>query len=189
VGVGFGLQNIVSNFVSGLILLFERPIKAGDWIVVQSGEGYVKRIGVRATEIETFDRASILVPNSELVSSTVKNWFHGNSLGRLELDVGVSYSSDPDKVRDLLIQCASEHGSIMSHPAPEVTFSDFADSALVFRLRAYLKNYDKAYRVRSELRFAIFAALSRAGIVIPFPQRDVHISTEPVEPPPSSGSE
>ncbi len=177
VGIGFGLQNIVNNFVSGLILLFERPVKAGDWIVVQSGSGYVKRIGVRATEIQTPDRASIIVPNSELVSSSVENWSHGDRLGRIFVSVGVAYGSDPNLVRDLLLQCANDHASVLSSPPADVLFSDFGDSSLNFVLRAYLRDYNNhAFTtVKSEVRYSIFAAFQKAGIVIPFPQRDLHV--------------
>jgi small-conductance mechanosensitive channel len=171
----------VNNFVSGLILLFERPINTGDWIVVQSGEGYVKHIGVRATEIETFDRASIIVPNSEFVSSSVQNWFHRNRLGRVRVAVGVAYGSDPEQVRSILLDCAKQSPSVIPHPAPEVVWTEFADSSINFELRAYLKDYDHAARKRSELRFAIFKALKDGGVVIPFPQRDVHMMGKPAE--------
>jgi len=178
VGIGFGLQSIVNNFVSGLILLFERPIKMGDWVVVPSGQGYVKHIGARATEIETFDRASILIPNSELVSSAVQNWFYKGRLGRVRVDVGVSYGSDPEQVREILLDCAKQHPSVSSYPAPSVLWTEFGDSSLDFELRAYVRNYENAYHVRSDLRFAIFKAFKDAGVQIPFPQRDLHIRSE-----------
>jgi potassium efflux system protein len=175
VGIGFGLQSIVSNFVSGLILLFERPIKVGDWVVVPSGEGYVKNIGARATEIQTFDRASILIPNSELVTSAVQNWFYKSKLGRLRVNVGVSYGSDPEQVRDLLLDCAKNHSSISTFPAASVRWTDFGESSLDFQLRAYIRDVDDSYTVRSDLRFAIFKAFKDAGVRIPFPQRDLHV--------------
>jgi len=178
VGIGFGLQSIVNNFVSGLILLFERPIKLGDWVVVQSGEGYVKHIGARATEIQTFDRASVIIPNSELVTSAVQNWFYKSRLGRLRVDVGVSYGSDPEQVREILLGCAKQHKSISSYPAASVRWTDFGDSALQFQLRAYIRNVDDSYEVRSDLRFAIFKAFKAAGVEIPFPQRDVHVRSD-----------
>ncbi|MGB7474617.1 MAG: mechanosensitive ion channel domain-containing protein [Polyangiales bacterium] len=178
VGIGFGLQNIVNNFVSGLILLFERPIKVGDWIVVQSGEGYVTHIGVRATEILTFDRATIIVPNSEFVSSSVQNWFYRNRVGRIRVPVGVAYGSDPEQVRSILLDCAKQNAHVMPHPSPEVVWTEFGESSIDFELRAYLKNCDHALRQRSDLRFAIFKALEEAGVVIPFPQRDVHMVAE-----------
>ncbi|MFZ5619023.1 MAG: mechanosensitive ion channel family protein, partial [Pseudomonadota bacterium] len=132
VGIGFGLQSIVNNFVSGLILLFERPIKAGDWIVTASGEGIVKKISVRSTELETFDRASIIIPNSELVASTVTNWTHKSSLGRISVPVGVSYDVDPDHVRELLLKCANAHPLVVRYPEPFVVWKDFGPSSLDF---------------------------------------------------------
>jgi small-conductance mechanosensitive channel len=178
VGIGFGLQSIVNNFVSGLILLFERPVKMGDWVVVPSGQGYVKRIGARATEIQTFDRASVIIPNSELVSSAVQNWFYKGRLGRLRVAVGVSYGSDPEQVRDILLDCAKQHPSISSNPATTVLWKDFGESSLDFELRAFVGDYADAYKIRSELRFAIFKAFKDAGVEIPFPQRDLHIRSD-----------
>jgi small-conductance mechanosensitive channel len=178
VGIGLGLQGVVNNFVSGLILLFERPIKLGDWIKVSSGEGYVKHIGARATEIETFERASIIIPNADLVTSAVQNWFHKNRIGRVQVTVGVSYDSDPEQVRAILLDCAQKHASIMNSPPPMVIWKDFGDSSLLFELRAFIWNYDNCVLVPSDLRFAIFKALKDAGIEIPFPQRDLHIRTD-----------
>lgn len=175
VGVGFGLQSIINNFVSGIILLFERPIKTGDWIVTASGEGIVRRIGVRSTEIETFDRSSIIIPNSELIASTVTNWTHGGALGRIKVPVGVAYSSDPEKVRDILLACAHANPHILKHPEPFVVWQDFGASSLDFELRAFLRNIADGIHVRTELRFAIFRAFREAGIEIPFPQQDIHI--------------
>jgi small-conductance mechanosensitive channel len=175
VGVGFGLQSIINNFVSGIILLFERPIKTGDWIVTASGEGIVRRIGVRSTEIETFDRSSIIIPNSELVASTVTNWTHGGALGRIKVPVGVAYSSDPDRVRDILLACARANPHILQHPEPFVVWQDFGASSLDFELRAFVRNITDGIHVRTELRFAIFKAFREAGIEIPFPQQDIHI--------------
>ena len=120
VGIGFGLQSIVSNFVSGLILLTERPIRVGDWIVVKGEEGFVRRIRVRATEVETFERASVIIPNSDMISGVVKNWTHGNILGRITIKVGVNYNSDPEQVRDLLLDVATKHPSVLKDPAPYV---------------------------------------------------------------------
>ncbi|GJL93471.1 mechanosensitive ion channel family protein [Hyphococcus sp.] len=181
VGIGFGLQSIVNNFVSGLILLFERPIKVGDWIVTNSGEGTVKKISVRSTEIETFDRSSIIVPNSELISSTVTNWTHKDKIGRFRLPVGVSYNSDPEQVREILLQCAKEHPLVVAYPEPFVVWNDFGASSLDFELRAFLNDISKGLQVRTDLRFTIFKALAEAGIEIPFPQTDVHIKSMPKE--------
>jgi len=178
VGIGLGLQGVVNNFVSGLILLFERPIKVGDWVEVSSGQGYVRHIGPRATEIETFDRASIIIPNADLVTSAVQNWFHKNRIGRVRVAVGVGYGSDPERVRDILLDCAATNESVMTSPEPRVCWMDFGDSSLDFELRAYIGNYANALIIRSALRFAIFKALKDAGIEIPFPQRNLHIRSD-----------
>ncbi len=179
VGIGFGLQSIVNNFVSGLILLFERPIKVGDWIVTPSGEGTVKKISVRSTEIETFDRSSIIVPNSELISSTVTNWTHKNRLGRITVPVGVSYGSDPEQVKEILLKCAGDHPLVVSYPEPFVTWMDFGASSLDFEIRAYLADISQGLTVRTELRFAIFKAFAEAGVEIPFPQQDIYVKSLP----------
>ena len=175
VGIGFGLQSIVNNFVSGLILLAERPIKAGDWIIVGNEEGTVKKINVRATEVETFDRATVVIPNSDLISGTVRNWVLGGSMGRVSVVVGVGYGSDADQVRDILIAAAGDHDLVLSYPAPAAFFLDFGDNALIFRLDAYLADIGKGFGVRSDLRFELLRRFREAGIEIPFPQRDVHI--------------
>jgi len=175
VGIGFGLQSVVNNFVSGLILLVERPIKVGDWIVVTGGEGYVKNIKVRSTEIETFDRATVIIPNSSLISEPVQNWTHSDTIGRVKVLVGVSYDSDPRQVEEILVTCARENEDVLGNPAPWVVFSDFGASSLDFELRAYLRDVERVVRVSSSLRFEIFDALKAAGIEIPFPQRDINI--------------
>ena len=174
-GIGFGLQSIVNNFVSGLILLFERPIKVGDWIVTSSGEGLVKRISVRSTEIETFDYSSVLVPNSELISGAVTNWTHKNKLGRVIVPVGVSYQADPESVMQLLNTVVRSHPEILDTPEPFIYFADFADNSLNFEVRGYIRDVGRSNAVKSQLRVAIFKALKQAGIEIPFPQRDVWI--------------
>lgn len=179
VGIGFGLQSIVNNFVSGLILLFERPIKVGDWIVTASGEGTVKRISVRSTEIETFDRSAIIVPNSELISSTVTNWTHKNKIGRVIVPIGVAYGSDAEKVKEILLRIANENPKIVRYPEPYVTWQDFGASSLDFDLRAFLNDISSGLSVRTELRFAIYKAFKEEGIEIPFPQRDVHVKSWP----------
>ncbi len=186
VGIGLGLQGVVNNFVSGLILLFERPVKIGDWIKISSGEGYVKHIGARATEIETFDRASVIVPNADLVTSAVQNWFHKNRVGRVRVAVGVSYAADPEQVRTILLDCATNNSSVMTSPAPFVVWTGFGASSLDFELRAYIWNYDNSLLVSSDLRFAIFKALREAGIEIPFPQRDLHIRSDSTKADPAS---
>jgi len=178
VGVGFGLQSIVNNFVSGLILLAERPIKAGDWIVTAGGEGTVKKISVRSTEIETFDRATVIVPNSTLITDNVTNWTHENKTGRIIIPVGVGYDSDPDQVRDILLECAKEHKLVLGRPAPAVFFMDFGASSLDFQLRCFLADINNSLSVQSDLRYAILNALREAKVEIPFPQNDIHIRSD-----------
>ena len=174
-GIGFGLQSIVNNFVSGLILLFERPIKVGDWIVTSAGEGLVKRISVRSTEIETFDWASVIIPNSELITQPVTNWTHKNRYTRMIIPIGVSYDSDPETVSEILMEVAKENRRTLTFPKPIIYFAGFGDSALDFEVRIFINNVDDRIPVQNELRIAIFAALKDAGISIPFPQRDVHM--------------
>ncbi|MDH5750078.1 MAG: mechanosensitive ion channel, partial [Rhodospirillales bacterium] len=142
VGLGFGLQNIVSNFISGLILLAERPIKPGDWVVIGGHEGKVKQVNVRSTEIETFQRASVIIPNADLISSPVTNWTHKNLLGRADIPVGVAYGSDVELVARILVECASQHTNVLSHPEPNALFMGFGDSSLDFELRAHLANVE-----------------------------------------------
>jgi len=178
VGIGFGLQNIVNNFVSGLILLFERPIKTGDWIVVGNTEGHVKRIKMRSTLIQTFDRADVIVPNSELISSQVTNWMLYDTRGRIRAPIGVAYGTDPQKVKELLLHVAQEHPEVIKtgiSPEPQVLFLGFGASSLDFELRCHIRNIDERVRVISDLNFAIDAIFRENGIQIPFPQRDVHI--------------
>ena len=175
VGIGFGLQSIVSNFVSGLILVFERPIKIGDWVGTSAGEGTVKKISVRGTEIETFDRNIVIVPNSELISGSVKNWTRHNSVGRIVVRVGASYDADPHAVKDILEQVAEAHPAAMKNPGPSVVFRDFGDSALIFDLRIFIRDINDVATVETELRLAIWDALSEAGVEISYRQQDIHI--------------
>lgn len=177
VGIGFGLQNVVNNFVSGLILLLQRPIKAGDWIVVGQHEGYVKKINVVATEIQTFDNAELIVPNSQLVSSEVVNWTHKSTVARVVISVGVSYDSEPRRVHDVLLACAENADDVMNTPAPTVVLREFGDSSLVFELRLFIRQADYMLLIGSELRHAITDAFHKEGIVIPYPQRDIHIKS------------
>ncbi|MFD2205311.1 DUF3772 domain-containing protein [Kiloniella antarctica] len=179
VGIGFGLQSIVNNFVSGLILIFERPIKQGDWVVVGAEEGYVKKINVRATEIETFDRASVIIPNSDLISGTMKNWTHKNKTGRVTVMIGVSYDSNEEQVRDLLVGIAQKHPSVISRPPPYVLLMGFGASSLDFELRVFLRDVEECVRVASDLRFSILKQLRENGIEIPFPQQDIRIKELP----------
>jgi len=181
VGVGFGLRTIVENFVSGLLLLIERPIKVGDWIVAAGHEGTVKRISVRSTEIETFDRAAVIVPNSELISQPVQNWTHKNRLARIIVPVGVAYGSDVEKVRELLLECAKANERVLAYPEPQVLFRAFGESSLDFELRCFVPDTDYFIITKSELLFAIDAAFREHAIEIPFPQRDLHVRSVPPE--------
>ena len=176
VGLGFGLQNVVSNFVSGLILLAERPIKPGDWVVIGNHEGTVKKVNVRSTEIETFQRASVIIPNADLISSPVTNWTHKNILGRVEIAVGVAYGTDPHLVESVMLDCARAHPNVLADPEPFFLFIDFGESSLNFELRAYLANVEKRIRTGSEIRFAIHDAFNEKGVEIPFPQRVLHFA-------------
>jgi small-conductance mechanosensitive channel len=188
VGIGFGLREVVNNFVSGLLLLIERPIKVGDWIVTAGHEGMVKRISVRATEIETFDRASVILPNSELITQPVTNWTHKNRVARIIIKVGVAYGSDTQLVHDLLMQCAHEHRDVLETPAAYVLFKNFGDSALEFELRVYARDTDYFLTVSSDLHFAIDRAFRANGVTIPFPQRDLHVVNWPKDAaPPGAG--
>lgn len=178
VGIGFGLQNIVNNFVSGLILLIERPIKVGDWVVVGSTEGIVRNISVRATEVETFRRASLIIPNSEFISKQVMNWTHRSKQGRADVKLGVAYGSDIDQVRDLLLEVYRDHPEIVAYPPPSVLLEDFGDSALMFVVRGFIDDVDRRSIIESELRLAIYKTFNAAGIEIPFPQRVVTMRQE-----------
>ncbi len=175
VGIGFGLQSIINNFVSGLILLVERPIKVGDRVSVKGQEGFVRRISVRSTEIETAEKASLIVPNSELITSTVTNWTHRNALGTVGVKVSVAYKSDPDQVREILQKVGTESPLVLQHPPPSVTLDNFVANGLEFTLGAVIPDVTKAGAVQSDLRFRILAAFRNAGIDIPVSQQDVHL--------------
>lgn len=177
-GIGFGLQSIVGNFVSGLILLWERPIRVGDWIVVGDEQGTVKRINVRATEIQTFDRASLIIPNSEFISGRVKNWMHADRTGRIIIPINVDYQSNPDDVQKLLKDAALSHREVMSEPAPVVIFKNLGESGLDFELRCFC-DVDAMATTRSELLFDIFRRLREAKIDVPYPTRRLEITNMP----------
>jgi len=175
VGIGFGLQNVVNNFVSGLILMFERPIQVGDTIEVGVLVGHVLRIGFRSSTVRTYDGAEVIVPNGNLISSEVVNWTLSDRTRRLDIPVGVAYGSDPQKVLDVLTATAHAHKDILSYPAPSIIFKGFGESSLDFSVRVWIKDFEELYRVSSELSVNIYAALSEAGFEIPFPQRDLHL--------------
>jgi small-conductance mechanosensitive channel len=175
VGIGFGLQAVVSNFVSGIILLAERPIRVGDIIEVKGSSGYVRRISVRATEIETGDRANVIIPNSELISNVLVNRTHSNTLGGINMKVGVSYDCDPHVVRKILLDAASTHPQVVKTPAPAVLLRGFGDYALEFELIAVVGNVDVSGGVKSDIYFKILEEFRSANIEIPFPQQEYRI--------------
>lgn len=175
VGIGFGLQNVTSNFIAGLILLFERPIKIGDRVTVGHTEGDVLAINMRSTTIRSLNNISIIVPNSEFVSSQVINWSHGDPKVRLVVDVGVSYNSDLDEVMRSLREVAEESPSVLKHPEPDVLFSGFGDSSWNMKLRVWLKDPENYYKILSDINCAIVRKFRENGVEIPFPQRDLHV--------------
>lgn len=172
-GIGFGLQNVVSNFVSGLILLAERPFKVGDWVVAGAVSGTVKKISVRATEIETFQRQTVIMPNSELINAAVGNWTHRNKLGRVEIKVNVAYGSDVHRAHEIMTAVAKAHPLVLKNPEPFVLFANFGPAALEFEIRVFLSDILNGMRVQNDIRFAVLDALGEAGIEIPSAPRMV----------------
>ena len=175
VGIGFGLQNITSNFISGLILLIERPIKVGDRITIGNTEGDVMEINMRSTTIRSLNNISIIVPNSEFVSSQVVNWSHRDLKIRLDIDVGVSYGSDLEKVLKCLREVAAESEEVLPKPRPDVLHLGFGDSSWNMRLRVWIANPKRHPLTRSGINCAIVRKFRENGIEIPFPQRDLHV--------------
>jgi potassium efflux system protein len=174
-GIGFGLQNIVSNFVSGLILLAERPFKVGDWVVSGTSEGFVRRISVRATEIETFQRQTIIVPNSEFINASVGNWTHRNALARIDVMIGVGYQHDPERVIEILGEVAKAQPGALGNPEPFVIFLGFGASSLDFQVCLFVPNILDSLGVKNGIRVAIYQRLKAEGIEIPFQKHDVNL--------------
>lgn len=178
VGIGFGLQNIVNNFISGLIILFERPIKVGDRIEVGEINGDVMEISARATTINTNDNITIIVPNSEFISSRVINWSHSDRNVRFRIPVGVSYRENPEKVRSVLMEVADAHPGVLRKPETLVLFDEYGESSINFYLVVWTTDYINRPRIlKSELYYEIFKRFKEVGIEIPFPQRDLHMKS------------
>lgn len=177
VGIGFGLQNIAQNFVSGLILLLERPVKQGDFVEVGGISGTVREIHARATVVTTLDGVDIIVPNGQFVTEQVVNQTFDTARVRAWVEVGVAYGSDTEKVRQILERVATESREVLEDPAPAVLFRDFGDSSLNFALLIWLADPRRKPKTTSELRFAIDQAFRAEGVEIPFPQRDLHLKS------------
>ncbi len=182
VGIGFGLQTITDNFISGIIILFEKPIKVGDRIELDDVSGNVMNISIRATTILTNDNVSIIVPNSEFISGRVINWSHNDRNIRFRIPVGVSYNEDPLKIKKLLLEVADSNPSVLRTPKPDVFFDEFGDSSLNFKLIVWTSEYtDRPAPFKSDLYFAIFEKFKEHNVEIPFPQRDLHIRSSSVD--------
>jgi small-conductance mechanosensitive channel len=176
VGIGFGLQNITNNFISGIIILFERPIKVGDRVEVGEIAGSIVKISARATTILTNDNISVVVPNSDFINSTVINWSLDDRKVRFRFPVGVAYKEDPEKIRKILLEVAAANDGVLSDPPPDVLFDEFGDSSLNFILTVWTQDYsNKPSILKSQLYYAIFEKFRENDVEIPFPQHDLHL--------------
>jgi potassium efflux system protein len=180
-GIGFGLQNVVDNFISGLIILFQRPIKPGDWISVGEYEGLVQKTGLLSTEVTTFDDASVVLPNSDIITTAIMNRTHGQMRGRVDVPVGVAYGSDVGTVLQILQDCAASNDYVLAEPEPTVVLRDFSDSSLFFELRAYIPDIRNIFETASEIRIEILKRFHEEGVEIPFPQRDIWLKNGDIE--------
>jgi potassium efflux system protein len=175
IGIGFGLQNVVNNFVSGVILLFDPSIQVGDMVQIGEDWGTVNRINIRTTIVQTFDNASLIIPNSQMLSNKVTNWSFKDPKVRRQVDVGVAYGSDVQLVRNILLQIVGDMPEILNDPAPRVDFTEFGDSALIFRVRFWIPSPEFWLSAPTELRFRIDEEFKKSDIEIAFPQQDIHI--------------
>ncbi len=177
VGIGFGLQEIFANFISGIIILFERPIRVGDVVTVGDTDGVVTRIQIRATTIRNWDRKELLVPNKEFVTQRLLNWTLSDQTTRILFPIGLAYGTDAHSAMALITEVAKENENVLEDPSPFVTFESFGDNAITLYLRAYVGSIDYRLVTVSALHASIYEALNEQGIVISFPQRDLHIDT------------
>lgn len=175
VGLGFGLQEIVANFVSGLIILFERPVRVGDIVTIGDLTGTVSKISIRATTIVDFDAREVLLPNKSIITDNVVNWTLNDPVTRVVIKIGVAYGSDLHKVSELLEQIATTHKDVLENPAPAVFLIEHGDSSINFELRAFVASPSMRWPVAHDINIAVNTALAQNGIQIPFPQRDVHL--------------
>jgi small-conductance mechanosensitive channel len=178
VGIGFGLQNVVNNFVSGLIMLFERPMKVGDTVQVADVIGSVQRIGIRSSTLRTYEGAEVVVPNATLISDRLTNWTLSNTRRRVDLKLGVAYGTDPHKMIELLLSVARGHRDVLAYPPPAALFLGFGENSLDFELRCWTESFDDWVEIRSQLALEVHRQLGDAGIEVPFPQRVLHVKTE-----------
>jgi len=179
VGIGFGLQNVTNNFISGIIILFERPIKLGDRIEVSNVTGDIVKISMRSTTVLTNDNIAIIVPNSDFISTTVVNWSHNDRNVRFNIPVGVSYKSDPESVRKILLEVAEKNEGVLKDPEPDVLLNDYGDNSINFTLRVWTSTYiTRPNLLKSQLYFSIFEMFKKHSIEIPFPQRDIHVKND-----------
>lgn len=181
VGVGLGLQNVVSNFVAGLVLLVEQPIRMGDRVEMKDTLGDVVRIAARSTWVRTNDNVVMIIPNSDFINNAVTNWTANDPNVRISVPVGVGYTSDPEQVRSILLQAATEHRDVLKDPKPDVIFTDYGDNSINFTLRVWTA--DRAHTplvLKSELYFTLFKLFQQQGIELPFPQRDLHLRSSDI---------
>jgi potassium efflux system protein len=178
VGLGFGLQEIVANFISGIILLFERPIRAGDLVTVGDVTGRVSKINIRATTIITFDRQELLVPNKEFITAKVLNWTLSNNTNRVTIEVGIAYDSDVEQAMELLKEAASDASKVLDDPEPIISFDIFGDSSLILKARCYINSVDDRVDTITEVNRLVLQKFRAAGIEIAFPQRDVNFDSK-----------